>query len=253
MQLRTDTLECWGECLTELQARGITVTRTRGSYDDTVPDHAMLLVLALARDLPQLLGQRLQREWQPALLEPLVLAGATMLLIGLGSIGCRIADRAAAFGMRVVAIDPAPLQIPAAVRKVHPPDHLLKLIGEADFIVAAVPFTADTAGMLGEAALARVKPGAVLVNVGRGGVVDTTALLAALDDGRLAGAGLDVAEPWPLAIDHPLWDHPRVILTGHSAQRGSDFANRQFEVIYENVRRYLGGEPLLHIVPPAPS
>jgi len=253
VQLRTDTLESWGECIRTLHDRGIKVTRTRGSYDDTVPDHAMMLVLALARDLPRLLGQRLLREWQPAELEPVVLSGSTLLLVGLGSIGCRIADRAAAFGMRILAVDPAPLEIPEAVRKVYAPDQLPKIIGDADFIVAAVPLNESSAGMLGAEALARVKQTAVLVNVGRGGVVDTDALLAALDEGRLAGAGLDVAEPWPLPPDHPLFDHPRVILTGHSAQRGSDFVNRQFEVIHENLRRYLAGEPLLNIVPPADS
>lgn len=249
VQLRTDTLECWGDCLNSLHARGITVTRTRGSYDDTVPDHAMLLVLSLARDLPRLQQQRLQHAWEPSEVEPTVLAGATMLLIGLGSIGCRIAERAGAFGMRVLAIDPAPLQIPDAVKKVYPPDQLLKVVGEADFIVAAVPLTDDTTGMIDAAVLARAKQTAMLVNVGRGGVVDTAALLAALEEGRLAGAGLDVAEPWPLPDDHPLWTHPRVILTGHSAQRGSDYANRQFEVIHENLRRYLAGEPLLNVVP----
>ena len=253
VQLRTDTIESWADCLANLHGRGITVTRTRGSYDDTVPDHAMLLVLALARDLRRLQMQRRAKEWSPAEVEPLVLSRSTLLLVGLGSIGCRIAERAAAFGMRILAVDPSPLQVPDGVTKVYAPDQLGRVIGEADVIVAAVPLNDSSQGMLGEAALARAKQSAVLVNVGRGAVVDTDALLDALDNGRLAGAALDVAEPWPLPDDHPLWEHPRVLLTGHSAQRGSDYANRQFEVIYENLRRYLNGEELLNIVPPAES
>ncbi|NUQ01702.1 MAG: methyltransferase domain-containing protein [Armatimonadetes bacterium] len=123
-------------------------------------------------------------------------------------------------------------------------------VPECDIVVVTAPLTASTVGLIGAAQLACLKPGALLVNVGRGLVVDTDALLRALDEGRLAGAALDVVDPSPLPEDHPLWEHPKVLLTCHTAKSGSNFGAAQFETVLENVRRYVRGEPLQNIVQP---
>lgn len=250
VQLRTDDLDAWVKCLEAFDERGITVTRTRGSYSDTVPDHALMLVLALARDLPRLLSQRRSHAWKLDDLQPVVLSRATLLVVGFGHIGTRIAARALAFGMRVTAVDPAPGEVPVGVETVVPPERLDEVLPEADFVVLTVPANSQTAGWFNAERLGRMKSTAVLINVGRGLVVNTDDLLAALKAGVVAGAGLDVVDPSPLPADHPLWEHPRVLLTCHTAQKGSHFAEAQFDTILENVRRYLAGEELLHVVLP---
>lgn len=250
VQLRTDCLESWEKCLRVLHQKEVRVTRTRGSYNDTVPDHCLMMLLAFARDLPQLLTQGRAHAWTTEKLHPTILSEATVGIIGMGSIGSAVAERALAFGLRVIGVDPAPSAVPAGVQKVVTPDHLDEVLAESDFVVITVPATSETIGMIDAEALAAMKPGAVLLNVGRGSVIDTEALLEALDDGRLGGAGLDVVEPSPLPEDHPLWDHPRVLLTCHSAQKGSNFAAAQFAQIRENIRRYVHDEPLLNQVAP---
>lgn len=244
VQFRSDSLERWAPTLRVLAARRVTVTRTRGSYNATVPDHAMMLLLALARDVPQLLRQAQARRWEPGALRTVVLAGATVAVVGMGSIGAEVARRALAFGLRVLGVDPQPENVPDGVESVVSPEDLRDVMAEADFVVVTVPHTPLTVGMIGAAELARMKPTAYLINVGRGVAVDTDALVAALDQNRIAGAALDVVEPWPLPDGHPLYEHPRVLLTGHSAPVGSDGAAAQFEIILENVRRYVNGEPL---------
>ncbi len=250
VQLRADCLEAWCSCLHALHDRGVTVTRTCGSYNDTVPDHAMMLTLALARGVPTLVRRQQRHAWKDGELDTLILGGATMVVVGLGHIGREVAKRAEAFGLRVVAVDPQPESVPAAVQTVVPPAKLGEVVSEADILLLTVPAKADTVGLIGREMLARMKPTAYLVNVGRGAVVDTAALVEALDQDTIAGAALDVVDPSPLPDGHPLWDHPRVLLTCHTAQRGSRFAETQLGVILANVRRYVNGEDLLHVVQP---
>ncbi|MCC7495212.1 MAG: D-2-hydroxyacid dehydrogenase [Fimbriimonadaceae bacterium] len=249
VQLRTDCLESWGDCLRDLHERRIVVTRTRGSYNETAPDHALLLLLAMARDLPTLLRQQALAEWRNEDVHPVVLSQATLGLVGFGSIGVAIAQRAAAFGMTILATDPEPFARPEGVT-IYPPEELPTLLAASDFVVVTVPYCERTEHLLDAAAFAAMKPGAALINIGRGRVVDTAALLAALDRGQLAGAALDVVDPQPLPESHPLWRHPRVLLTAHSAPKGSHFAEAQFEQILDNVGRYLRGEPLRHVIAP---
>ncbi|MBI2301681.1 MAG: NAD(P)-binding domain-containing protein [Armatimonadetes bacterium] len=244
VQFRCDSLERFADTLRLLSRRKVVVTRTRGSYNATVPDHALMLLLALARDLPGLLQQRAARSWEQEPLKPVVLSGATVGIIGMGSIGGAVATRCLALGMRVLGVDPAPDDVPDGVESVVSGALLGDVLEQCDFVVVAVPHTPGTVRLVGAKALAALKPGARLINIGRGIAVDTEALVEALDGGRLAAAALDVVEPSLLPPAHPLWTHPRAILTGHSAQLGSDGPAAQFEIILDNVRRYVNRQEL---------
>lgn len=244
VQFRSDSLEAWADTLRVLAHRRVTVTRTRGSYNATVPDHAMMMLLALARDFPRLCEQRRAHAFDHQALRPKVLAGATVAVLGMGRIGTAVATRALAFGLRVIGVDPRPESVPEGVADVLPSERLGEALEQAEFVIVTVPHTPGTVGLLGAENLARMPAGSYLINIGRGVAVDTKALLAALDDGHLAGAALDVVEPNKLPEAHPLWEHPNVILTGHSAPVGSDGAKAQFEIILENTTRYVEGREL---------
>ncbi len=251
VQFRTDSLEKWSDTLRQLAPRDVVVTRTSGSYNETVPDHALMLVLALARDLPGLAGRLRAHTFSGEPLRTTPLARARMVIVGFGSLGRAIAERAAALGMKIVGVDPVRGELPAGVEEIVRPESLLDVVPSADFVVAAMPHTPSTEGAIGAEVLAAMKPTAHLVNVGRGINVDTAALLRALDEGRLAGAGLDVTEPTPLPADHPLWEHPRVILTCHTAPHGSRPEKVQFDQILDNLKRYAEGRELLMRIDPS--
>jgi len=189
------------------------------------------------------------RRWVHDELRGTVLAGRTMGVLGLGTIGVQVARRAAAFGMRVVGTVRRPRQIPG-VERVYPPDEIDAVLREAAVLVIALPLTPATRGSVGARELAALPEGAFLVNIGRGGLVDEGALLAALRAGRLAGAGLDVFDTEPLPADSPLWAAPRLIITPHVAGDFPGYMDRIIPHFCENLRRYLGGQPLLNVVDP---
>ena len=175
------------------------------------------------------------------------LAGKTLLVIGLGGIGSEIARRAAAFGMRVLATDPKVLDRPPFVEELHRPDAFHSLLPRADVVASAVPLTKESRKMIGAKQFAMMKPGVILINVSRGGVVDTDALVEALDSKQVAAAGLDVTDPEPLPKGHPLWSR-NVIITPHSAGQSPGGERRRHEYFRENLRRFAAGEMLLNIV-----
>jgi phosphoglycerate dehydrogenase-like enzyme len=175
------------------------------------------------------------------------IAGTAWLAIGFGAIGEAVAQKARAFGARVTGVRRSPGPHPAA-DAMATPDQLPTLLGAADVVVLSTPLSPQTAGMVDAAFLAAMKPGAVFVNVGRGGLVNEAALLAALDAGRIEHAVLDVFQSEPLEADSRFWDHPRVSLTGHASALGSGLAARGDELFLENLGRYLAGEPLLNEV-----
>jgi len=176
------------------------------------------------------------------------LDGKTMLVVGLGGIGTEVAHRAHALGMRVVATRRSSRSGPEFVDYVGLADELVALLAEADVVVNATPLTAETEGMFDAAFFAGMKPTAYFINVGRGRSVVTDDLVAALEAGKLAGAGLDVTDPEPLPPSHPLWRLPNVIITPHVAASSIEARERQRIVIRENLRRYAAGEPMLSVV-----
>jgi phosphoglycerate dehydrogenase-like enzyme len=171
----------------------------------------------------------------------------TLLVIGLGGIGSEIARRAAAFGMHVLATDPKVWERPLFVDELHKPDQFHALLTRAHVIASAVPLTKATRKMFGTREFALMKPGVIFINVSRGGVVDTDALVSALDSKQVAAAGLDVTAPEPLPKGHPLWSR-NVIITPHSAGQSPGGERRRHEIFRENVRRFASGETLLNVV-----
>ncbi|MGI9248043.1 MAG: D-2-hydroxyacid dehydrogenase [Woeseiaceae bacterium] len=218
-----------------------------------IGEHAVAMALALARGLA-VSAKEMQSDTRAELYTPhstmMSLSGKTMLVVGLGGIGTEAARRGAALGMRVVGTRNSSRDGPPFVEYVGLSGELLQLAGQADVIVNALPLTETTRGLLDAEFFDATKQGALFVNVGRGATVDTGALVAAIRDGQIAGAGLDVTDPEPLPADHPLWRFDNVIITPHVAGRGGE-RERHFTLLRENLRRYAAGERLLNVVDPA--
>ena len=176
---------------------------------------------------------------------PVTISGKTLLVVGLGGIGTDVAQRAHALGMRVTATRASGHEGPAFVSYVGLPDELLKLAADADFIVNTTPLTPQTTGIFNPAFFAAAKPGAYFINVGRGGSVVQADLVAALESGRIAGAGLDVTDPEPLPSGSPLWKMQNVIITPHVSSDSDLGLAARVAVIRENLRRYVAGERML--------
>jgi len=207
-----------------------------------VADHAMALLLGLLRAVPTYERLRQQARWDrnEAVQALGGISGRTIVIVGLGNIGRAVARRAKAFDMRVVAVSRS---LPSAlaslpVERIEPIGRLKAALADADAVVLCVPLTPDTRHLIDAVALAAMKPTAVLINVSRGEVVDQSALIAALTAGKLAGAGLDVTEPEPLPVDHPLWASERVIISPHlgAFDDGPAF-ERLGSLCRENLRR----------------
>ncbi|NUP94572.1 MAG: D-2-hydroxyacid dehydrogenase [Planctomycetaceae bacterium] len=228
----------------------IVMTNQKGAYGPAIADHVFGMVLSLARDLRFYAERQQERTWARGGSDgkAFALQGRTLLVLGLGGIGGEVAVRGHAFGMRVLATRRTEGERPAWIERVGKPEDTLELLAQSDVVVLCVPLTAETENLIDAHALAAMKPGAMLVNIARGKVVDTQALLAALESGHLGGACLDVTEPEPLPKDHPLWAHPRVLITPHIAADGDLSGERAFELLSENLRRFGAGEPLLNVV-----
>jgi phosphoglycerate dehydrogenase-like enzyme len=239
--------------LAELAARGISVTNSRGVQAVPIAEHVMGGLLLLARRFNLMLEAQRERRWiQNELTEdswPWSLEGRRMTILGFGTIGQEVARRAHAFGMRVTAIRRRPAQpVPPFVEAVVGPDQLVQALAGSDVLVISAPFVPGTDRLIGAAAIQMLNRGAIIVNVARGKIIDEQALIAALQNGRLAGAVLDVFEREPLDSGSPLWTLPNVIVSPHSAGVRPDHWDRVIDLFSENLRRYQRGEPLLNIV-----
>jgi phosphoglycerate dehydrogenase-like enzyme len=233
----------------ELVRSDIILTNMQRAYAPEIADQAMGYLLAFTRSLAHFVRTSPSQEWRSSgpgvVLDELM--GKTLLVIGLGGIGSEISRRAAAFGMRVVATDPKVLERPLYVEELHKPAAFHSLLPRADVVASAVPLTNASRKMIGAKEFAMMKPGVILINVSRGGVVDTQALVDALDRKQVAAAGLDVTDPEPLPKGHPLWAR-NVIITPHSAGQSPGGDRRRHELFCENLRRFASGEMLLNIV-----
>jgi phosphoglycerate dehydrogenase-like enzyme len=228
----------------------VVLTNLRGAAAASIADHAFAMLLALTRRLEPRLAAAREGRWERQIAgdEAIALEGRTLLVAGLGSIGTEVARRAAGFGMHVIATRRNASDKPGFVERVGTADQTLALLAEADVVVICLPLTADTEKLFSKQAFDALKPGAFLINVSRGKVVDTDALLEALDSGRLAGVGLDVTDPEPLPADHPLWRRDDVVITPHVAGDAALSDQRGDELYFENLRRFAAGEPLLNPV-----
>ncbi len=234
----------------ELRESPVTVTNMRGIYSDVMSDHVFAFVLSFARGLHIFARRQKREEWDRTVAPVIHLGNATLGIVGLGGIGLAVAERGHTSGMRILGVDPAPKNVPDYVENVWDPENLHDMLAQSDFVAACVPHTGQTKHMIDAAALEAMKDTAILINVGRGKVIDLKALTAALEAGKLGGAGLDVLEEEPLPKGHPLWQMDNVIITPHSAMRSSYpyTEERRMDLLTENTRRFLSGEPLLNLV-----
>jgi len=221
---------------------GIAVTTVGSALAPMVAEHAFALLLALCRNLPDAVEAQARAEWRKGVVRELF--GQCMAIVGLGRIGLAVARAAKAFGMRVVGTRRHQGMPPEHVDRVYHHGELVPMLAEADVVVLALPTTQETLGLIGDAELGAMKPGAYLINVARGAVIDEAALVRALGMGRLGGAGLDVFIEEPLPPGSPLWRLPNVLITPHSAVDTASRLDRAVAHFGENLARYFAGEPL---------
>jgi len=246
-------------------ARGIAITTFSGVTAPNIAEHVLAMMFAFARNLPILLRQQDRHIWREGETVPdpatrgasrtmwppvFELGGQTLGVVGLGAIGDALAQRAHGIGMRVIATRWRPDSLPPHVARLLDPDALPALLAEADHVALCVPLTAATRGIVGAAELARMKRTAYLYNTGRGALIDQDALIAALQNGTIAGAGLDVTTPEPLTADSALWDLPNVLITAHTSGATPRHWERGIALILDNVRRFLADEPLRNVYDP---
>ena len=226
----------------------VVVTNAKNVYGPQIADHAFAFLLALTRRLNVTIPKQGSEEWPRGREGMFELNGKTAVIIGVGGIGGNIAQRAHGFGMKVIAVDPRDITPSVTVNRVVPPDRLDDVIPEADVVFVSAPHTKKSEKMMGAREFDLMKKGSYFIAVSRGKVYDMNGLVKALDEGRLAGAGVDVTDPEPLPKGHPLWKFPNVVITPHSAG-GSDRLNERINaLITENVRRFAAGQPLLNVV-----
>jgi phosphoglycerate dehydrogenase-like enzyme len=231
----------------ELRESDLAVTNIRGIYSDVIADHVFSMVMAFARGLHYYVRNQSRGKWEKG--APVIhLAGTTLGVVGLGGIGLAVAERGPTFGMRVLGMDPAPKGKPDFIERIYSPDELSAIVGESDFVVICVPHTAETEGLFDADMFGAMKNTGILINIGRGKVVQLQALTEALQSGQIGGAGLDVYEEEPLSEGHALWAMENVILTPHVAGISPEIDKRRKALIVENVRRFCAGESLLNVV-----
>ena len=228
----------------------VTVTTSSGVHAGPLAEFAILGMLAFAKELPKLQADQRAHHWPEGQHPVGELRGQTLLLVGVGAIGTETARLASAFGMHVLAVKRSLEGGVPHVDELHPVGELRALVGRADAIVVTLPATDATRGLLDAETLAAVKPGAVLVNVGRGAVIDEDALIERLQDGTLAGAALDVFAEEPLPDDSPLWDLENVIVAPHGVALVEAEEPRIVELFIDNLRRHRAGEPLRNALDP---
>jgi D-2-hydroxyacid dehydrogenase (NADP+) len=237
----------------ELIHSEIVLTNAREVHGPVVAEHVIALVFALAKKIPasvrlqqkHIWGQQILWDEVPRIRE---VAGATLGIIGLGSIGRPTVKNAKAMGMRVIAAREHPEKGSEGADVVIGMAQVHELFSEADYIVLAAPVTDNTRAIANAERLALMKPDACLINVGRGPLVDEAALASALREKKIGGAALDVFPKEPLAADSPLWDVPNLLITPHTAALTAKLWERHYALFSENLRRYLNGDALLAVV-----
>lgn len=231
-------------------ARGVAVTNFRGVSAVSISEHVLALMFAFARGLPSLFDRQKNGVWLPQAQRPTLfeLTGQRVGILGYGALGSAVAQACHRNGMRVVTCYRTERSFPDFVECAYPLSEIEAMLGSVDHLVLVLPSTPDTRGLMNRSRLFAMKKGAYLYNVGRGDAVDSDALVAALTEGHLGGAGLDVTDPEPLPSDSALWKLGNVIITGHTAGMSPRRWERGMEIIVENIRRFRAGEVLLNRV-----
>jgi phosphoglycerate dehydrogenase-like enzyme len=234
-----------GQVFPEMVASPVPLTNSRGVYKESLGEFVIAAVLFFAKDLPRMLRNQQARRWEPFDLE--MISRQTLGIVGYGEIGRAVARRAKALGMRVYASRRRPEPDDIADR-VFARAELGGMLRESDYVVITAPLTSATRGLIGASEISAMKPGAVLINIGRGPVVDEPALIDALREKRIRGAALDVFDTEPLPDDHPFWTLDNVLLSPHTADHVAGWTEDAMRFFVSNLERFQSGLPLENVV-----
>jgi phosphoglycerate dehydrogenase-like enzyme len=232
----------------ELKATPLPFTNARGVYSQSLGEFVLAATLYFAKDIARMRRNQQAGRWAP--FDILEISKQSMGIVGYGDIGRACARRAKAMGMRVLALRRRPELSDGDphVDRVYGWEHRLEMIAESDYVVCAAPLTAETQSMVSDAEFAVMKPSAVIINVGRGPVIDEPAMIRALESGRIKGAGLDVTAVEPLPADSPLYKMDNVLLSPHCADHTADWLNDAMKLFLQQLERFRKGQPLENLV-----
>lgn len=231
----------------ELVESPVLLTNGRGVFSQSLGEFALAAILYFAKDFPRMLRNQRDERWEPFDVDEI--AGQTVGIFGYGDIGRAVARRAQAMGMRVLALKRhAPDAPDPFIEQFYKPEAMAEMLARCDYVVVAAPLTPETRHMIGEAQFAAMQPNAVVINVGRGPVIDQAAMVRALREGRIRGAGLDVFEQEPLAVGDPLWQMPNVLVSPHTADHTKDWIDAAMRFFLRQYERFRLGEPLENVV-----
>ena len=228
----------------ELVASDVILCSARGTHGPCLAESVFGMIFAFTRGIRELVLAQPRHEWRAREVRGklLELSDSTMGIVGLGAVGRAVAKRAAAFGMRIIAVDLFPGKKPDHVAELWGLDRLDDLMAESDYVVITVPYTPDTDHMIGAQQIGAMKPTAMLVGISRGHIIDEDALATALKSGRVAAAALDVFAQEPLPADSPLWDIENLLITPHIAGGTQHESRYILDILYENLDRFLRGD-----------
>ena len=237
----------------ELIRSNVLLTNSTGIHGPVVAEHAIAVLLALAKRLPQAMQYQAKKIWSQDQLwqeqpRPREVADATVLVVGMGGIGSEFTVRAKALGMKVLAVRENPAKGNGGADAVFSPAQINEVLPQADYVFLCTPVTPATTGLINAERLRRMKPDSYLINVGRGPLIDEPALLDALQNRRIAGAALDVFNEEPLPADSPFWSLDNLLITPHTAAVTERLWERHYRLIVENLKRFIAGKPLLNEV-----
>lgn len=232
----------------DLRRSNIILTNNKIVQGPEIADHALAMLLMLSRNLYILYRNDQEENWDPQSFHGIELNGKTAVVVGVGGIGTQIAVRANAFGMKVIGVDPEDKPFMPFLQRVVKPDQFDDVIPQADVVFLSVPDTPKSHKMMGSHEFELMKKNSYFIAVSRGAIYDMNGLVKALDEKRLAGAGVDVTDPEPLPKGHALWKFQNVVITPHIAGHSDQSVSRMSATIRENVRRFVEGKPLLNVV-----
>ena len=232
----------------ELVESDVTLVSAKGHVGTHLAEHALALLLAVTRGVGVAVRHRTWETKWPIRNASWELTGLSLGIVGFGATGRELARRAASFDMRIIAVDPVDIELPEYVDACWKMDRFFDLLSQSDVVAICAPLTPETENMFNREAFDRMQNHAILVNITRGGLMDETALMEALDNGSIGGAGLDVTPVEPLPDDHPLWNYENVVLTPHTAGASPLRMQRWVDLVCENLRRDLASEPLLSVI-----
>lgn len=226
----------------------VLLTNARGAFSDALGEFAIGAVLFFARDFRRLVRSQAAEVWDP--FDAVEIRGQSLGIFGYGDVGRAVASRAHALGMKVLALRRRPelSREDPCVAQMFSPDQKHQMLAQSDYVVVTMPLTPESRGLIGEREFEVMKPGAVLINIGRGPVVEEAALIRALEQKRIRGAALDVFDVEPLPPGHPFYRLDNVLLSPHSADNTTGWKERSMQVFLENFERFQRGEPLANVV-----